>query len=327
MKVQELLDRYAVGERDFQGVDLREADLRRADLTGARLCGANLSCADLLQVRLVEADLRQANLSDAHLPFADLRWSRLQGANLSLAHLHAADLSGAELGGANCDRASLSSTMLADLELGPLCTGHVFHRGPSPIDWKSVAKSIRSPMLKEFLLAAGMPPLLAEYMMDCCRSLDPIDLFSIMQSTFISYGGPDESFARKLHEALQSNGVTTFFFAEHALPGQKLHRLMRNGVNEHDRVILICSETSLDRRGVLNEIEETLARESRDGGAAYLIPIRLDDYLFSGWNPPNPDVAQAIKDRVVADFRGTEADDAKFGAQLVRLLGALKKKP
>lgn len=34
----------------------------------------------------------------------------------------------------------------------------------------------------------------------------------MMQSVFISFGGPDEAFARKLNEALHSNGVRTFFF-------------------------------------------------------------------------------------------------------------------
>jgi len=67
-------------------------------------------------------------------------------------------------------------------------------------------------------------------------------------------------------------------------------------VNEHDRVILVCSQASLDRPGVLNEITETLQREARDGGAEYLIPITLDDYVFSGWKPKDPGVAQAIKD-------------------------------
>ena len=66
-----------------------------------------------------------------------------------------------------------------------------------------------------------------------------------------------------------------FFFAEHAEPGEKLHRTMRKGVNEHDRLILICSMASLDRKGVLNELEEILTREARDGGASYLIGGRM----------------------------------------------------
>jgi hypothetical protein len=170
-----------------------------------------------------------------------------------------------------------------------------------------------------------MPEVFIEYMIDCARTLDPFGVFKMLQSTFISYGSPDEPFARKLYEALHRNGVTTFFFAEHAVPGDKLHRMMRKGVNEHDRVILVCSKASLDRKGVLNEIEETLARESRDGGAAYLIPIRLDGYVFSGWAPPNPDTAQSVRDRVVADFEGADADPAKFDAGVRKLIAALKK--
>ncbi len=147
----------------------------------------------------------------------------------------------------------------------------------------------------------------------------------MLQSTFISYGGPDTAFAQQLNDALLKNGVTTFFFAKDAIPGKKLHRLMRDGVNQHDRVILVCSKASLDRPGVLNEITETLQRESRDGGKEYLIPITLDDYVFSGWKPEDPGVAHAIRDRVVADFRGADTDPTKFSDGVLRLIAALKK--
>ena len=144
-------------------------------------------------------------------------------------------------------------------------------------------------------------------------------------SVFISYGQPDAPFAEHLYKELQATGVKTFFFPAHATPGQKLHRTMRQGVNAHDRVILVCSQASLQRNGVLNEIEETLQREARDGGVSYLIPIRLDDYVFSGWTPPAPDTAQAVRDRVVADFRGAAIDPVRFQTGLQTLLIALRK--
>ena len=168
-----------------------------------------------------------------------------------------------------------------------------------------------------------MPEVFVEYMVDSALSLKST-VFKMLRSTFISYGSPDEAFARKLYEALHRNGVTTFFFPEHAVPGEKLHRTMRTKVNELDRIVLVCSSGSLDRKGVLNEIEEALAREARDGGAAYLIPITIDDYVFAGWKPPNPDTAQAIRDKVVADFRGADADPAKFQSALLKLIVALK---
>jgi hypothetical protein len=89
------------------------------------------------------------------------------------------------------------------------------------------------------------------------------------------------------------------------------------------------------RKGVLNEIVETLGRESRDGGESYVIPITLDDYMFTRarpedadkhWAPPRPDVAQAVRDRVVADFRGVDTDEGIFKNALVSLMKALQKK-
>jgi len=144
------------------------------------------------------------------------------------------------------------------------------------------------------------------------------------QSAFISYGGPDELFAESLNRALQDRGIKTFFFAQHAIPGQKLHRLMREGVNTHDRVVLVCSRDSLDRPGVVNELEETLQREAREGGRSILIPIALDDYVFTDWAPERHDIAQAIRDRVVADFRGAAESQELFDATIERLIQGIK---
>lgn len=334
----ELLRRYAAGERVFENAELRGAHLagailskvhlEDADLTGASLTGADLSQATLDGANLRRADLRHANLAHSRMNGAILRGADLRGANLTRTNLSRADLTRANVTGADFAGAILAGTYLLELDLSPLCeaSSSIEHRGPSRIDHVALLMSLQAPGLKEFLLRTGLPALFAEYMVDCARAINDVDVFKMMQSTFISYGGPDEPFARKLYEALHRNGVTTFFFPEHAAPGEKLHRVMRKGINEHERMILICSESSLQRRGVLNEIEEVLTREARDGGASYLIPIRLDDYVFTGWHPPNPDVAQAIRDRVVADFTGTDADQAKFDAQLLKVLSALKSK-
>jgi len=143
-------------------------------------------------------------------------------------------------------------------------------------------------------------------------------------SCFISFGGPDEAFAQMLCDSLTKKGVQTFFFPRHAVPGKRLHKVMREGVNQYDRVILICSKGSLNRPGVLNELTETLQREAREGGKEYLIPIRLDNYLFKGWDPPDKQLAQTVRDRVVADFRGTKKNENKYNAALTRLITALE---
>ena len=355
---KELLSRYAAGDREFRFAQLHGSDLSNANLSKAWLCDvdfgeatlsgadlheANLSHASFFQTDLTGADLRHAelccvgfyrtnltgaNLAGAVLEGADLSYAYLEGANLTGAILSEANFTGANLEAVDFGGARLERTVLSDVDLAALCDANppVHHDGPSVVDHRSILRSLRTPRLKDFLARAGMPEVFVEYMVDCALSLK-LDIFNMLQSTFISYGAPDEAFARKLYEALHQNGVTTFFFAEHAEPGEKLHRMMRKGVNEHDRMLLICSKNSLDRKGVLNELEEILTREARDGGASYLIPIRLDSYVFTGWKPPNADIAQAVQDRVVADFEGADKDDAKFKAGLQKLIKALKKSP
>lgn len=141
-----------------------------------------------------------------------------------------------------------------------------------------------------------------------------------MQSTFISYGAPDENFANRLNSDLEKNGVTTFFFPFDAVFGEKLHSTMRR-VDDYDRIILICSAQSLHRKGVQNEIEKVLEREAREGGSSLLIPITIDNYIFEDWAPVRPALKGEILNRVVADFRNNDS----YKDQLHRLLRALRK--
>ena len=78
---KELLRRYAAGERDFSGIDLRKADLSEADLRGINLSGADLRGADLRESNLRFANFQGANLEGAYLAkafIADCDW---RGAN------------------------------------------------------------------------------------------------------------------------------------------------------------------------------------------------------------------------------------------------------
>jgi len=64
-----------------------------------------------------------------------------------------------------------------------------------------------------------------------------------LASTFISYGGPDVAFAEELELALVRAGVATFLFAKHGVPGEPLSVMMRRGISQFDKVILVCSRT------------------------------------------------------------------------------------
>ena len=73
MTEEELLERYAAGERDFS----------RARLIVANLFDAELSFADLSDADLSYADLRRADLIGANLRGADLSGAKVEGASMS----------------------------------------------------------------------------------------------------------------------------------------------------------------------------------------------------------------------------------------------------
>ncbi|MEH2448859.1 MAG: pentapeptide repeat-containing protein [Nostoc sp.] len=79
MNAEELLRRYAAGERNFAGVDLSSVDLREAELTRINLVGANLRGVNLTGANLNCSALRKADLRNANLKGTDL-----SGANLIL---------------------------------------------------------------------------------------------------------------------------------------------------------------------------------------------------------------------------------------------------
>ncbi len=107
MEVEELLKKYASGERDFVGLNLCEVNLSRVNLSGANLSNAILSIANL----------SGANLSGTNLAGAKLNVTRLSGANLSKANLNGAILNVANLVRANLSDAELIQASLIRAEL------------------------------------------------------------------------------------------------------------------------------------------------------------------------------------------------------------------
>ena len=150
--------------------------------------------------------------------------------------------------------------------------------------------------------------------------IEVIDESRMFKTLFISYGSPDETIAAKINSALKSKGVKTWFFPDDSLPGDKLHRMMSEGVYKHDHTLLICSENSIVRSGVLNEIERMLEREAKEGGREIIIPVSVDDYIFNGWEPDREDIRNQITSRVVRKI-----DDANFNTEIERIIKVLRK--
>ncbi len=122
MEPQEIIKRYAAGQRDFAGIKLSEVNLSQVNLSGINLSGADLSIANLSGTNLSAANLSHAKLNVAKLNSAHLSGANLNGADLNVANLIRADLSGAQLMQAALIRAEL---MRAELSGANLAQGNL----------------------------------------------------------------------------------------------------------------------------------------------------------------------------------------------------------
>lgn len=118
----ELLNRYAAGERNFIESDLTGLDLSRVDLPGIKLTRSVLSRADLTEANLSNSILVSANLSSTILNRANFTRANLVRANLSRSLLNKAILQEAlllqaDLSGAIMIQANLYKTRLRQANL------------------------------------------------------------------------------------------------------------------------------------------------------------------------------------------------------------------
>lgn len=268
-------------------------DLRRANLSGAQL-----SRADLSHAILVAADLSAADLSGA----------QLVSANLMRADLRGADFTGVEL----------AYTTFADRDLSQVKgLETATHIAPSSIGVDTVYKS-QGNIPEVFLRKAGVPEDFITYM----RSLtaQPIQFYTC----FISFTEADDAFSERLYNDLQMKGVRCWRWKEDAKWGKTLMRSIDEAVRLYDKLIVICSEQSLNAPAVIREIEralqkeDDLARQGKEG--AVLSPIRLDDYIFTGWTHHRKADVTA---KTAGDFRQWKCHD-DYQKAFDRLLRDLK---
>lgn len=189
--------------------------------------------------------------------------------------------------------------------------------------------SIDMPLSPRLVFYSDAVRVNQEAISQACRTLGLFVEFiaenEMYDTLFISYGGPDEKAAARINGYLASHGVKTWFFPKDSVPGEKLHRTMSEGVNSHARVMLLCSQHSLVRPGVLNEIERALEREAREGGGTILIPVALDDFVYQDWAPQRRDLAVQIRDRVIPKLARDEAGEIEVSS-LDRVLTALNRR-
>jgi len=284
--------------------DLSNASIVRADLSGAGLTDANLSGAGLME----------ANLSGAGLIEANLRGAILIGANLKGAGLMEANLIGAFLDNSDFTQTFVGGTVFGDNDLSTVKgLETVRHLGPSTIGIDTIYKS-KGNIPEAFLRGAGVPEDFIVYMKSLVGKV--IDFYSC----FISYSTQDDDFAQRLYADLQAKNVRCYKFDRDAKWGEPVWGEIDTAIRHYDKLVVICSQHSLQSPPVIREIERALQKEDREHRNV-LFPIRIDDYLFDEWDHPRK---ADVVSKVIGDFRGWE-NQATYAEAFPRFLDALNR--
>jgi hypothetical protein len=279
-------------------------DLAGADLEGAELNGVNLS----------DANLRGADLSAAALHYADLTGADLSNADLRAAAIGWANLNGARLDGARLDVVEMNNVSLGNVDLSAVKgLDTVRHIAPSTIGIDTVYRS-KGNIPERFLRGAGVPENFITFM----RSLTG-KAFEFY-TCFISHSAKDKRFCERLYADLQAKGVRVWYFPEDAKWGEPVWGEIDRSIKVYDKLIVVCSENSLQSGPVNREIERALNREDKEG-KGILFPIRIDDYIFNAWEHERK--ADVLR-KVVGDFSGWDKDAAKYDKAFDKLLKGLQ---
>lgn len=110
--VSRLLNDYALGERNFSGIDLSWASLKGVSLPGIDFVEATFKGSDLRESNLQGGEFMDAVFEGAKLRGADLTGANLEGANLAHADLSQTLLVATNLKGVNLKGTNLSGALL-----------------------------------------------------------------------------------------------------------------------------------------------------------------------------------------------------------------------
>jgi hypothetical protein len=289
------------------------------DLTRATgLHGVDLRHAQLWNVDLSCVDLSRTNLSRANLSGAFLISTYLINANLTGANLIGANLSDADLSGADFTDVKIATTSFVHNDLRQVKgLEAIAHHGPSRIDLDTIYKS-DGDIPEVFLRGCGVPENFITYV----RSLTghALDFYTC----FISFTEADDTFSERLYNDLQAKGVRCWRWKEDAKWGKTLMHSIDEAVRVYDKLIVICSEQSLKSPAVIREIERALQKEDdltlAGKDSEVLFPIRLDDFIFDGWQHHRK--ADVVA-KTVGDFRQWQQHDS-YQKAFDRLLRDLK---
>ncbi|NOY63542.1 MAG: toll/interleukin-1 receptor domain-containing protein [Gammaproteobacteria bacterium] len=257
---------------NFRGANLRRAHLRRSSLHQAILLDAELNVANLREADASGADLRRANLSASVLSEANFHGANLQRANLTATRFRRVNLSEADL-----TRATLLETVFVDTNMADAKgLDHCIHLGASTIDHRTLSRSGALP--SAFLRGVGLPNKLIDFLPTFLRESPRYDLCAI------SYSESDREFAQRLQADLQAAGVRSWLIPEQLKQDVRYANAVSESIRLRDKVLLICSATSIESPWIAAEVRKVLETEKVQS-KRILLPLYIDDTALKTEKP------------------------------------------
>jgi hypothetical protein len=323
-----------LSNHNFENAEMPYIDLRNVLLNGSNFTNANFYYANFVNTVCHKTNFTSAYFSNAQIikswfdgaSFVQANCLRtsfhdsiLNGANFEKCHLEQAIFKRVLLDKTNFSEATLARTSFDNCDLSPtIGLETARHLAPNSIGIDTLYLS-KGYISEEYLKKSGIPENFVTY----SKSLtsNPIEFYDC----FISFTEKDDVFSKKIYDDLIRNNVRCWRWIEDAKGGKPLRISIDEAIKVHEKVVVICSKSSLNSPAVIEEIEKALnkedaqIREGKDGEV--LFPITIDDYVFN-WDHP-------LKDRVkrprILDFRGWNSESEKYRISLECLVRDLNK--
>lgn len=300
----------------FQRADFRGASFLETYLGWSDFRNADLSETIFDKALLSKLNFQKANLSTSQVLFVYCPLSDFEGANFTDAHLLDSCFFACNLTNTNFEESRFGGITIADCDLSKaIGLEKVRHKGPSTIGLDTVLRS-KGQIPEVFLRGAGVPDDVIKYIPSLVAR--PFEFYSC----FISYSDQDKEFCDRLYADLQAKNVRCWVFHEDAIWGKSVWGEIDQSIRIYDKLVVICSEHSLQSGPVLREIERGLQREDKDKEHKdVLFPIAIDKYIFEKWEHPRK---ADVLTKVVGDFTNWKNHD-HYKKNFEKLLKSLNK--
>lgn len=311
----------------FSNCMIANVDFSYSKLAGACFIGADILFSDFSHTEACYSNFAYAKVNGSKFYRANLMNINFQVATFERCSFVEADIrnaifSQAKLVNVDFNNATLGSTDFADTDLtSAINLESMNHMSSSIFSIKTIADFGENLPIK-FLTKAGVSESLIKrfYGLEMTKE----DYYSC----FISYATADEDKVKTIYDALWCAGVSCWFAPENLQAGKKVHEQLFEGIEGHEKLVIVLSESSMNSEWVKTELRKAFKLEQKTGERK-LFPISLVPFeTLRDWecfdSDFGKDLAVELREYFIPSFHDIKSH-ADFSKAIERLVLDLKK--